>query len=162
MIVIGGAERDSSGNRLPFVEAFAPSGDRLWRTPLPVMPHGISADDQGNIYVTGSGVGEDFIGGALISFDHSGKRRWQVMLESGVPAAPVVSKGWVYFVARRNDRTGLFTYDRNGTFAKFVAIDMLPDVHAQATISSDGVLLLSALELPAFLQGSGRGILELF
>lgn len=158
MIVIGGASRDSSGDRHPFVAAFAPGGNLLWRASLPVMPRGISTDDQGNVYVTGSGVGRQFIGGAVLSFDRAGKRRWQVTLESGVPAPAVIGKQWIYFVARRDGRTGLFTYDRNGTFAKFLAIDMLPDVQAQATISSDGTLFLSALDAPVLLRGVGEGI----
>lgn len=157
MILVGCVSRDSMEDRHPFVAAFAPDGRPLWRTPIGVMPRGISVDDQGNVYVAGSGVGRTFIGGEVLSLDRAGRSRWRVTLESGVPAAPVITKEWIYFVSRRDGRTGLFTYDRNGRFAKFLDLSLVPDVQAQGTISADGVLLFAGLDLPAILKGAGEG-----
>lgn len=153
LIVVGEALRDGDDHRAPFTTAFARDGRQLWRVPLLLMPRGIAADNLGNVYVACSGAGQDANGGAVISLDTTGRKRWEVSLESGIPAAPSISADWVYFISRRDGRTGLFTYGRDGVFRNFLAINVLPDVQAQSTISSFGELILAGLDQPAILRG---------
>ena len=74
-------------------------------------------------------------------------------LESGVVAPPLVSADWIYFIARREGRTGLYTYSREGVFRAFLSIDLLPDVLAQGMITSYGTAMLAGLDLPVVLRG---------
>ena len=153
LIVVGEATRGDDEHRAPFTTAFGRDGKQRWRVPLLLMPRGIAADNVGSVYVACSGAGQEANGGAIVSLDTTGKKRWDVSLESGIPAAPSLSTDWVYFVSRRDGRTGLFTYGRDGVFRNFLAINVLPDVHAQSTISSFGELILAALDQPTLLRG---------
>jgi len=152
-IVLGGATRLPSDQRAPFAAGFGLDGRQQWRTPLPLMPRGIGTDNAGNSYIACSGTAQEGTGGALVALDTLGKKRWEVTLESGLPAAPSVSADWVYFISRREGRTGIFTYGRDGTFHSFVSINILPDVHAQTTISSFGEVILAGLDQAVLLRG---------
>jgi outer membrane protein assembly factor BamB len=154
LIVVGEALRGDDEHRSPFVTAFGRDGRQLWRVPLLLMPRGIAADNAGNLYVACSGAGREANGGAILSLDTTGRKRWEVSLESGIPAAPAISADWIYFISRRDGRTGLFTYGHDGVFRNFLSINILPDVHAQSTISSFGELILAGLDQPAILRGS--------
>jgi outer membrane protein assembly factor BamB len=154
LLVVGVASAAEDGSRTPYVAAFTPQGKLAWRTPLPVMPRGLAGDLEGNVYVGGSAVRRDFAGGAVVSLDRSGKERWRVTLQSGVPAAPVVSRDWVYFVSRQDERTGVFTYGRDGKFSAFVPISTLPDVLPQPVLTPYGQVLLGGIGEPVLLRGS--------
>jgi outer membrane protein assembly factor BamB len=154
LLVVGVASAGENGSRTPYAVAFTPQGKQAWRSPVPVMPRGIAGDLDGNVYVAGSGVRRDFAGGAVVSFDRSGKERWRVTLQSGVPAAPVTSKEWVYFVSRQDERTGIFTYGRDGKFSAFVPISTLPDVLPQPVITPFGQVMLGGLGDPVLLRGT--------
>lgn len=153
LIVTCTATLDSNERRTPSVTAFTREGKIAWRAPLPLMPRGIAADGEGNIYISCSGAADEAVGGAMISLDSTGRRRWTKTFESGIPAPASVSADWVYFVSRREGRTGLFTYSRAGAFHDFVSIDLLPDVLAQMMITSFGELYLAGLDRPALLRG---------
>lgn len=152
-IVLGTVLRDEDDHRLPRLTTFNAQGSAAWTAPLPLLPQGIACDAEANVYVSCAGAGAEQIGGAVASFDANGKRRWLVTLQSGVPAAPSVGKDWIYFISRRDGRTGLFTYRHDGTYYDFISIDIVPDVHAQTMISSAGELTLAALDVPALLRG---------
>ncbi|HVZ39342.1 MAG TPA: PQQ-binding-like beta-propeller repeat protein [Candidatus Kapabacteria bacterium] len=153
LLMVGVVAQRDSLHQIPSLVAFTPEGKPAWRMPLLLTPRGIAGDNEGNIYVSGSGTGDEASGGILESVDPTGRERWQVTLKSGIPAAPAVSNDWVFFISRRDGRTGLFTYGRDGHFQNFVAIDVLPDVHARLTISSLGELVLAALDQPAIIVG---------
>ena len=95
----------------------------------------------------------DFAGGAVVALDSAGKQRWQVTLGSGVPAAPAISANWVYFISRQDDRTGLFTYNHEGTFSSFVPINTIPDVLPQPVITPRGQIILAGLDQPVLVRG---------
>lgn len=152
-ILLGTVLRDDDDHRLPRLTAFNAQGSPAWTVPLPLLPQGIACDAEANAYVSCAGAGTRQIGGAMASFDTNGKQRWLVTLQSGVPAAASVGKDWLYFISRRDGRTGLFTYRHDGTYYDFVSIDIVPDVHAQTMISSAGELTLAALDVPALLRG---------
>lgn len=153
MIVIGAVSRSSDDRREPFALAFAADGRRLWRSPLVLIPRGIAGDNVGSIYISCSGVGQTLAGGAVVSLDSTGKMRWEVTLESSVTAAPLVGADRIYFIARSEGRTGLYTYGRDGVFSRFLSIDLVPDVLAQGMINSYGRLILAGLDQPVLLQG---------
>jgi outer membrane protein assembly factor BamB len=153
LIVVGAAIRQPDGTRTPYAIALGLDGVERWRTPLVVMPRGVAGDAIGNIYLSGSGVRRDFAGGAVVSLDSAGKERWQVTLRSGVPAAPVISANWVYFISRQDDRTGLFTYNHEGIFSAFVPINTIPDVLPQPVITPRGQIVLAGLDQPVLVRG---------
>ncbi len=154
LLVVGGAARSESGGRSPFVVAFTKEGKQAWRVPLLFMPRGISGDDQGNIYISGSGTGREITGGEILSLDHAGKERWRQAFESAVPAPAAVGADYIYFVARRAGTTGLYTYSREGALMAFLSIDVLPDVHAEVALTSFGDIVLAGLDFPALLEGN--------
>jgi len=153
LIVVGAASLQKDGRRTPLVVALTADGREAWRTPLLIMPHGLAGDPEGNVYVSGSGAGQEFAGGAVESFDHDGTSRWQATFESGIPAAVAVGEDYIYFVARRNGRTGLYTYTHDGTFNAFISISMFPDVLAQIVLSPFGDIVLAGLDRPVLLEG---------
>jgi outer membrane protein assembly factor BamB len=153
LIVVGAARRQPDGTRTPYAIAIGLDGVERWRTPLVVMPRGVAGDRAGNVYVSGSGVRRDFAGGAVVGLDSTGKQRWQVTLGSGVPAAPAVSDNWVYFISRQDDRTGIFTYNHEGTFSSFVPINTVPDVLPQPVITPRGQIVLAGMEQPVLVRG---------
>jgi outer membrane protein assembly factor BamB len=153
LIVVGVVSVREDERREPSLVAFTHDGKLAWRTPLLLTPRGIAGDNNGNLYISCSGVGNDAMGGVMVSFDPAGKKRWEVTLESGVPAPPAVSTDWVYFVARREGRTGIFTYSRDGVFRNFLSIHLYPDVLATITISSLGEILLSGMDVATVLRG---------
>ncbi|MBS1911127.1 MAG: PQQ-like beta-propeller repeat protein [Bacteroidetes bacterium] len=153
LLVLGIVTRRDDLHQVPSLAAFTADGKPAWQMPLLLTPRGIAGDNEGNIYVSGSGTGDEASGGILTCVDPNGRQRWQVTLKSGIPAAPAISNDWVFFISRRDGRTGLFTYDRDGHFQNFVPVDVLPDVHARLTISSLGELVLAALDQPAILVG---------
>ncbi len=69
------------------------------------------------------------------------------------PAPPAVSAKWIYFVSRRDGRTGLYTYGQDGSFFSFIDISVLPDVLGAAMITSYGEVTLAGLEDGVLLQG---------
>jgi outer membrane protein assembly factor BamB len=153
LIVVGTATAGADERRTPSLAAFTWDGRAAWRAPLLLMPRGIASDAQGNIYVSCSGTGDKAAGGAMISFDQAGRRRWMVTFESGLPAPAAVSGEWIFFVSRRDGRTGLFTYGHDGVFHNFVSIDTFPDVIATPMISSFGELIMSGMDVPVMLRG---------
>lgn len=153
LIVFGTATLDSSGRRIPTLNALTSAGKLLWSAPLPLLPRGIASGADGTIYASCAGSATDLVGGAVAAFDSTGKQRWLTPLGSGVTAPVSVTANWIYFIARRDGRTGLYTYGIDGTFGSFVAIDILPDVSSNTTISSSGRLVLSGLDLPTLLIG---------
>lgn len=152
-IVVGIAHAEPDGRRAPELAAFGADGRQLWHAPLVLMPRGIAGDHEGNCYVGCSGIGTGAAGGAVVSFTAAGQPRWQATFQSAVAAAPAIGADWIYFIARREGRTGLYCYNRDGTFGSFVSIDIVPDVLSQATISSMGELLLAGSDVPAVLRG---------
>jgi outer membrane protein assembly factor BamB len=143
LIVVGAARQEPDGNRTPLAIAFTREGKEAWRSTLVVMPRGIAGDDVGNIYISGSGVRSDFAGGALLSFDRTGKKRWMVALESDIPASPVVSSNWLYFVSLQDGRVGLFSYTHDGVFGAFVPVTLTPEVLPQPVITPFGQVVLA-------------------
>jgi len=152
-VVIGTATIDSGNRRVPQLEATTHDGRPLWSLRLPLMPRGISSDAAGALYVACAGNAADLNGGAIVAVDTVGHRRWTVLLGSGVSAPVAVTAQWIYFVARREGRTGLYTYGLDGTFGAFLPIDVLPDVSSAITMSGFGTLVLSGLDAPVLLIG---------
>lgn len=153
LIVVGAARRGGNDLRTPSLVAFRRDGAVAWQLPLLLMPRGISGDATGNLYVACAGVSERANGGALISVDPAGKKRWEANFESGLPAPPLVSAEWIYFISRREGRTGLFTYGRDGVFHSFVSVDAIPDVLSLMTLSSYGEPFLVGVDQPALVRG---------
>lgn len=153
LIVVGAATRTQSGEHAPFVIAFTRDGKESWRTPLMVIPRGLAGDAEGNVYVSGSGVAREFAGGAVASFTSDGKPRWNALFESGIPASVAVGNRFIYFVSRREGKTGLFTYTTDGGFRAFISIDIFPDVLSQLSVSPFGAVQLCGLEQPVILEG---------
>lgn len=153
LIVIGIASIDSNERRVPSLIAFTFDGKHAWRSSLPLLPRGIAAGGDGSIFASCAGNAMDLVGGALVAFDSTGKQRWLAPFGSGVTAPPSVTANWLYFIARREGRTGLYTYGIDGAFGSFVPIDILPDVSSSTTISSFGRLVLSGLDVPTLLVG---------
>lgn len=151
--LLGVARRTDDGRREPFLIAVA-DGKELWRRPLPLMPRGISGDDLGNSYITGTGTTVEFTGGVLASFDNAGNPRWEKFFESELTAAAAVSGQYLYVVSRREGRTGLFTYNHDGSFAAFVPVVNLPDVLSRITISPFAEPLLVAVDTCVVLRGA--------
>ncbi|MDB5034100.1 MAG: Pyrrolo-quinoline quinone [Chlorobi bacterium] len=153
-IVIGTATRRDDDRREPSVMAFTGDGRAAWRVPLLLMARGFAGDGEGNTYISCAGTGVQAVGGSMISVDSAGKKRWSVSLESGIPAPAAVGASWVYFIARRDGRTGLFTYSHDGVIRNFLPIDVLPDVVSQIMISSFGELTLAAQDEPVLLRAA--------
>ncbi|MBL7987438.1 MAG: PQQ-like beta-propeller repeat protein [Chlorobi bacterium] len=151
--LVGVARRASDGTREPFLIAVA-DGTVGWQQPLPLMPRGISGDQLGNSYITGTGTSAEFTGGMLVSFDGGGNRRWEKFFESELTAAAAVSGNYLYVVSRREGRTGLFTYDHSGQFAAFVPVANLADVSSRITISPVAQPLLVAVDTCVVLRGT--------
>jgi outer membrane protein assembly factor BamB len=152
LIVVGIAVTGPDDRHVPSVAAFTLEGKPAWRMPLLLMPRGIASDRDGNLYISASGTGEQAVGGALVSIDPAGHRRWGVTLESGIPEPAAIGGEWVYFVSRRNGRTGLFTYGRDGLFHDFISIDTYPDVLALPMVTSFGELILAGLDQASLLR----------
>lgn len=151
--IVGVARRTGDGTRQPFLVAVA-DGSARWQQPLPLMPRGISGDQLGNSYITGTGTTAEFTGGMLVSFDGAGSRRWEKFFESELTSAAAVSGSYLYVVSRREGRTGLFTYDHDGQFAAFVPVANLADISSRITISPVAEPLLVAVDTCVVLRGT--------
>lgn len=154
LIVVGAASRDTNELRVPYLAAFRSDGSVAWRYALSLLPRGISADAEGNIYASCAGTRENAIGGALLSMDSAGRRRWEINFESGTPAPPLVTASYVYVITRNQGRTGLFTYSRDGAYANFVSIHMHPDVLATMMLSSSGEVFMAGVDQAVLLRGA--------
>ncbi|KXK55261.1 MAG: hypothetical protein UZ07_CHB004002175, partial [Chlorobi bacterium OLB7] len=140
------------GTRQPFLLAVA-DGKEVWRRPLALLPRGISGDEFGNSYITGTGTTAEFTGGVLASFDAKGTQRWEKFFESELGAAAAVSGGYLYVVSRREGRMGLFTYTHTGEFAAFVPVANLLGVSSRISISPIAEPLLVAVDTCVVLRG---------
>lgn len=154
LIVVGAAARDTNELRVPYLAAFKSDGSVAWRYPLLLLPRGIAADAQGNIYASCAGTGEMAMGGSLVSVDSAGGKRWEVNFESGMPAPPLVGASYIYVITRNQGRTGLFTYSRDGIYANFVSIHSHPDVLATMMLTSYGELFMAGMDVAVLLRGS--------
>lgn len=154
LIVVGAASSDTNDLRVPYLAAFRSDGSVAWRYSLSLLPRGIAADAEGNIYASCAGTRENAMGGALVSVDSAGGKRWEVNFESGMPAPPLVSADYVYVVTRNQGRTGLFTYSRDGVYANFISIHLHPDVLATMTLSSGGEVFMAGVDQAVLLRGS--------
>ncbi len=153
LIVLGVAQRGEDMRRMPSLVAFRSNGTMAWRTPLMLMPRGIAGDREGTIYVSCAGVAETANGGALLAIDTAGRKQWEVNLESDIPAPALISAEWIYFIARRDGRTGLFTYSRDGIFHSFISVHLVPDVLALMTLNSYGEPIMAGFDQPAIIRG---------
>jgi len=153
-VVVCTGALDSSGRRLPRIRAYSTRGEPEWSAPLPLMPRGIACTDDGAIYVSCAGASRDQNGGAVIAFDSTGGRTWIVKLGTGVAAPVAITSDWICFVGRRHGETGVYTYSRQGTFAAFVPVDLLPDVSSRVGITPNGSIVLSGLDDPVLLIGN--------
>lgn len=150
--LVGAARRADDGTRQPFLLAVA-DGKEVWRRPLALLPRGISGDEFGNSYITGTGTTAEFTGGVLASFDAKGTQRWEKFFESELGAAAAVSGGYLYVVSRREGRMGLFTYTHTGEFAAFVPVANLLGVSSRISISPIAEPLLVAVDTCVVLRG---------
>lgn len=152
-IVMGVAVSNQENQRVPGLIAFRPDGQLAWIASLPLLPRGLASGADGVSYASCAGNARDLHGGALVAIDSGGKRRWLVPLGSGIVAPVSVTANWIYFIARREGRTGLYSYLHDGSFGAFVPIDILPDVLSLTTVSTLGRLVLSGLDQPVLLTG---------
>lgn len=158
-VVVGIAAKDTNGRYQPFVLSLDANGAERWRVPLKILPLGITGDSDGNIYVNGGG-GSRMGGGIVASFDPQGTQRWELVLSESIPSRPIVSSDWVCFVAFRNQTLGLYTYNREGSFASFTSIDLLSEINATPVILPYGSLVIAAKDEPVFLRNTDRGALD--
>ncbi len=161
-ILVGVAKRSEDGGRIPSLISISLAGSKQWQQRLIAMPTGIAADRLGNAYVSAMSAGEDFSGGAVLSYDSTGAKRWETLFESGVPAPVTLGASQLYFVSRREGQTGIFTYAHDGTFLGFFSVSTVPDIHARPILSPYGNVLFAGLQEPVLLRNSAAGIFGIF
>jgi len=158
-IVIGAADRNQEGKYRPALITFQKMGKQRWSKPLKALPTGLSADDEGNVYVCGGGGAG--VGGAITSFDRMGNLRWEVGLRQSIPASPVVASNMVCFVGTQDQSIGVFSYTRDGGFMKFAPIESLAKVILPPVILPSGMLVFSCSSEPIILKNRGGSFLGL-
>ena len=159
-VVIGGAGRTEEGKYRPFVLSVDKEGKEEWRTPLQVLPTGIAADDDGNIYVCGGGGGR-ISGGSMVSLDVAGKVRWEIGLQRSVPIAPVIGGDLLCFLGMQEGSIGTFIYSRDGTFHNFAPVESLAEITLPPTVLPDGSFVIACSSEPIILKSRGGGFLGL-
>ena len=157
-IAIGAANRNSKGKYRPTLIAFQGRGEQSWSRPLKALPTGLSADDEGNIYVCGGGGGAG-AGGLLSSFDPAGNLRWEIGLRQSIPTSPIVLSNMFCFVGKQDQSIGVFSYTLDGQFLKFAPIESLATVVFPPAILPSGRLVFSCSNEPIILENQGGGLL---
>lgn len=150
-VVVGVAGKNADDKYTPFILALDRAGKEIWRAPLKVLPLGIAADDDGNLYVSGGG-GSGLAGGIVASFGTDGKLRWEVGMSESIPSVPAVGGDRVFFIALRDQTLGLYTYDSRGQFVGFAPVSAVSDIIPVPVLLPYGTIVLAGTDAPVLLK----------
>jgi hypothetical protein len=95
-VVVAGT-RDSADVRKGVVTAFDLNGKRLHETSVEIIPTGLSADNEGNVYVSGSSLDVQDIRSVVAQIDAAGAQRWAVTIDGLLGCSVAVTKKYIYF-----------------------------------------------------------------
>jgi len=123
-IVVAGT-RDSADVRKGVVSVFNLSGKKLHETSVDLIPTGLSADKEGDIYVSGSSLDVQDIRSVVAQLNTAGTQRWAVTIDGLLGCSVAVTKKYIYFPVATSSVRMLYQLTHEG---KTEEVEVLPAI----------------------------------
>ncbi len=121
MILVAGAH-DSADARKGVVCAFTPAGNAIYTSSVDLLPTGISADMEGNAYITGAALHSEDVQSVVVLVDKSGSERWGIIIDGIIGCPAAVTNKYVYFPVATNYVRVLYQLSHEGKTEEMEAL----------------------------------------
>jgi len=138
--------QEKSDMRVSKVFSMDLKGKIIFEKELNVQARFLSADLNGNVYITAynSGLGESLSG--IFKFDKAGKLKWKLFYEMSIPAPVMITKQELAVLGSTPKAFGIFYMQPDGNLTKTISLSDQAVFYPQPLVAPDGSINFGCTE----------------
>jgi hypothetical protein len=138
--------QEKSDMRVSKVFSLDLKGKIIFEKELSVQARFVSADQNGNVYITAynSGLGESLSG--IYKFDKTGKLKWKLFYEMSIPAPVMITKQELAVLGSTPKAFGVFYMQPDGNLTKTISLSDQAVFYPQPLAGPDGSINFGSTE----------------